>query len=537
MRLSQHDLDELDRTYRSSVADLRALQDRVLRAILDCAGASAFVRERGLAGASVDELRERVPIQTYEDHAPYINRMMAGEPDQLFDGSTTTFFHTSGTTAGPKLFPDRQLSADQKALERIDNDFETSQFLRRDPGVSFRGKQITDDVGLWLPIVGSPIDVDASGRKIGFISGHTYEQLYRAAPQYFFTRPSWLRHLHGDHKLYVLARLAVSEDIRVVNGLPYVLGELASVLSAATEQLVRDVRDGTLSGDVPAELAAELPPLRPDPERARAIEKLAARDGGVFPRHLWPRLALVRTMSQASMRLYGEYLETLFGAPIRDMGLQSTEGRVIAYLTSAGLVPAVHRHVFELVDEDERSWLLHEAERGKTYRLVLTTPHGLFRYDTRDMVQVIDHQHGVPIIELRGRAGAIDLAGEKVTDAHVTEALAAALASVQARMVGFSVVPHPPRGARRGYYELVIECESPLPPADRLAAAFEDALCRVNICYLDSRINALDHPRVTYLPHGWFSGFRGRLLETRNMQAKEPVFWTAKRPEDWPPIE
>ena len=95
-----------------------------------------------------------------------------------------------------------------------------------------------------------------------------------------------------------------------------------------------------------------------------------------------------------------------------------------------------------------------------------------------------------------------------------------------------------PRDGRRGFYELVIEYEPPAPAAEQLAAAVEDALCRVNSNYEEDVATRTIAPiRVTYLPRGWFSELRRRLLDERGMQAKTPIFWTTERPAGWPTQE
>ncbi|MDQ3334964.1 MAG: GH3 auxin-responsive promoter family protein [Myxococcota bacterium] len=541
MKLTRAQLDGFEHRHCASVADLPGLQAEVLRMILERARASAFVRDHGITGTTVDEYRARVPVHSYDDLIPYVTRMMNGEPDVLFEGMAKAFLQTSGTTSAPKIVPDRDLSDEQRALARIDDDYEIALFLRDHPDLSYHGRHLADDVGLWLPLVGGPPKLDDQGRLIGFISGYAYDQLYRNAPTFYFTRPSWLRHMSGALKLYVLARLAVSEDVRIVNGPPHAVVELARIVNGSHGDFLRDVHDGTLSREIPPALAAELPPLRPDPERARGLEELAARDGGLWPRHLWPRLAVVRTFCQAGMAVYKDFLRAGYGVPLRDIGLWSTEGRGLAYCLKTESAPslvAAHRNFYELVDETERAYLLHEVERGRLYRLVVTSPHGLYRYDTGDIVEVVDHVGGVPVIEVRGRAGTSNIAGEKLTESHVTEAMTAALGPDLRRVAGFVLVPHMPSEGRRGFYELAIEYEPPLPAPDQLAAAVEDALCRVNSIYLECCVAtpAVERMRITWLPSGWFSAFARRLLEERGMQAKLPIFWTATRPDGWPPL-
>src|SRR3546814_7530378 len=51
------------------------------------------------------EFRERVPVRDYEALRPYIERMVAGEPDVLWKGKPQYLAKTSGTTSGVKYIP------------------------------------------------------------------------------------------------------------------------------------------------------------------------------------------------------------------------------------------------------------------------------------------------------------------------------------------------------------------------------------------------------------------------------------------------
>jgi hypothetical protein len=56
------------------------------------------------AGISYDDFRERVPLQTYDDLAPCIERMKKGEGDVLCQGQCQLYALTSGTTSGRTKF-------------------------------------------------------------------------------------------------------------------------------------------------------------------------------------------------------------------------------------------------------------------------------------------------------------------------------------------------------------------------------------------------------------------------------------------------
>lgn len=53
---------------------------------------------------SVDEFRERVPVQTYDDLLPYVERLGNGEEDLLWPGKIRWFAKSSGTTSSKSKF-------------------------------------------------------------------------------------------------------------------------------------------------------------------------------------------------------------------------------------------------------------------------------------------------------------------------------------------------------------------------------------------------------------------------------------------------
>src|SRR4051812_43699361 len=62
-------------------------QQRTLLANCRLASQTAFGRKHHLSGVlSYEDFRERIPLRTYAEVAPYIDRMLAGERDVLSPG-------------------------------------------------------------------------------------------------------------------------------------------------------------------------------------------------------------------------------------------------------------------------------------------------------------------------------------------------------------------------------------------------------------------------------------------------------------------
>src|SRR5688572_6417831 len=86
----------------------REFQHRVLLQKIRRHASSDFGRDHGFAAIrSLEDFRRQVPVQTYEDHQPYIGRVLSGEVTALFAPGTKLrmFAMTSGTTGEPKRLP------------------------------------------------------------------------------------------------------------------------------------------------------------------------------------------------------------------------------------------------------------------------------------------------------------------------------------------------------------------------------------------------------------------------------------------------
>src|SRR5690606_19317477 len=102
------------------------------------------------------------------------------------------------------------------------------------------------------------------------------------------------------------------------------------------------------------------------------------------------------------------------------------------------------------------------VEPGRAYRLLLTTSAGLWRYDLGDVVRCTGHYRGTPKIHFERRASAsLNLAGEKLDEAHVARAVSAVLDRRRLRATFFAAEPRFAREGRRPRWELVLELPEP----------------------------------------------------------------------------
>jgi hypothetical protein len=119
---------------------------------------------------------------------------------------------------------------------------------------------------------------------------------------------------------------------------------------------------------------------------------------------------------------------------IQPKGLLATEGVVsFPLVNQAAPVLAVRSHFFEFEEEPpgDRPRLAHALERGGRYRVILTTGAGLYRYQLRDGIEVVDFLARCPLLRFLGKVDRVsDLVGEKLAETHVRSILDRIFAAV-----------------------------------------------------------------------------------------------------------
>jgi GH3 auxin-responsive promoter len=413
-------------------------QDRLLRQILETNADTEFGRHHGFADVtSFRQFQERVPISAYEDLEPYITEEMNGRPSQLTKDPPVLFTTTSGTTGNRKYIP---MTREGKRAKSHLTWLWFCGLYRDHPGIV--GGRI-------LSVVSPEVEGHApSGVPIGAESGHAYRTM-PGPVRSMYTAPYGVFAVEDyEAKYYTLLRLAAGQDISCIATVnPSTVLLLGDRLAQHTEAIIRDVRDGTLSSQfsVAQDLRDSLH-LRPDPERAKHLERAAARAGGVLrPGLAWPELAAVGCWKGGTVGAYLAKFDTLFpqGLPVRDFGYYATELRGSVPLSDQGDagVTAVGTNVLEFhpADDDRppegrRLLTVDHLQVGRRYFVYVTNGSGLYRYDMNDIVEVAGHYGQTPLIRfIQKGKGVVSFTGEKLYEVQVLAAVDQALASLRGR--------------------------------------------------------------------------------------------------------
>jgi hypothetical protein len=498
----------------------QVVQEALLHEILRHQASTAFGRDHHFEGiANPGDFRRQLPVAGYDYFEPYLARVRRGETNALLaDPRVYMFALTSGTTATRKYIP---VTARYLADYRRGWDMWGLRVFRDHPEVKLR------------PILQMSGDWDEfrteAGIPCGAVTGLTATMQKRLIRWLYCVPPCVGRIKDPSAKYYVALRFGLPREVSmVIAANPSTLVALARTGDREKEALIRDLADGTLARrlDIPPDVRALLArKLRRHPERARELEAIAARTGTLYPRDYWPAHCLLGNWTGGSVGAYLRHYPRLYGAcPVRDVGLIASEGRMtipVADGTPAGVLD-VTTHYFEFIPEAEgdspNPTVLgaHEVQEGGRYYILLTTGFGLYRYHIHDLVRVTGFYNRTPLIEFLSKgAHFANITGEKLSEYHVTQAMAEVLRELDLSLTAYALAPcWPEEGGTPAYGLFVERGDLPDPAAgERLARRLDERLCQVNIEYEAKRATRRLGPvRVEWVRDGfWAAWDRERL--------------------------
>ena len=442
---------------------------------------------------SLADYQKRVPVCEYDDIAPYVQRMLAGEPDVLIPGRPLFCAQTSGSSGRPKqiLFPDNVRGEYIALLGPMFASMadDLPGFARY--AVTLSGKYLEGQSPGGIP-VGS-----ASGLVRNLFPDWPP---FAALPECVFESTTY------DARYYTMLYLLLQRPLRAIQALnPSTIITLFKKAAEFAEPLADDIAHGrlvagpagtaTIADQIRAS-SGQLPARNPAlAERLRASVRTHRR---FVPADVWPDLAMFSTWKGGSARHYLRQLTDYCPqASIWPMQCSATEGGFATPLCQhwVGGLPSFTASVLEFIEAGNDPAGadiidvvdIRDLRPGQRYQLVLTNSRGLYRHAVDDVFCVEGFSDGVPIIYYSHRATATSsLTGEKLTEADVAAAVGAGDAPVSV-IQSFTLAP---RWADPPYYQLLVELAEPAPPVDQLKvllARIDDELQAVNLEYSAKR--------------------------------------------------
>jgi hypothetical protein len=490
-------LSEFARFHRATrrvAEEQRAILLRILAANAD----TEFGRAHGFSSIrSIREFQRHVPLRDYDGYCDWIGRAAAGSPNVLTRDRVRLFEPTSGSASAAKLIP--YTVSLQQEFQRGIRAWIADLFLH-DPkllaGQAYWSVSPATSLGSRTP----------AGIPIGFEDDSVYVAGWqRHLLQSVMAVPSAVRLISDiDNFRYVtLLFLIRSRNLKLISVWnPTFLSLLVDRLPEWGDELAHDLERGTVRATTPVPRGIR-ESFHLEPRRARELRE-AMRASALAERHakLWPGLRLISCWNDANASSPAAQLATQFPqARIQGKGLIATEGFVSFPLYGReGGALAVRSHFMEFLpvyssgesagepthdNGAENPRLAHELDRGQQYAVVLTTGGGLYRYQLRDVIEVIDCVHECPIVRFVGRQGLVsDWFGEKLNEAHVSQVLQAAFSALEISP-SFAMLACDTATAAPGYV-LYIDSPEHGEMLDRAAAKIEAGL-RDNFHYRYAR--------------------------------------------------
>lgn len=454
---------------------LAGAQARILRKLVRTLSPLPVGRHFGLdalssnSAALVADFRRSVPINGYGEHAALITRVAAGERDVMFPGRAIALAQTSGTTSGAaSAHAGERYVPQNAALLRHHSQGGAAALFRL---LQASGPNLLD--GRLLMLGGSTaLTANAAGIPVGDLSGIIAQRV-----------PAWLRPLYEpgldialesdwERKLERIAERCGDADVRLVSGIPsWQLMLFERVCRRRDLSRVR-IAWPNLGGFIHGGHA--ITPFLP------ALRNHLSRDTWLF--EVYPASEAFIAVGSRAWQLNEQ------GPPALD--LLCDHGVFLEFAPDEG-GKAVGPEA--LID-------------GRLYRVLVTTPAGLIRYQLGDLVQGA----GPGRVRFAGRVKArISVFGEHVEGVHLDGALTAAVSLSGAEVRHYHVAPVlPAAGSSDGAHEWLIEFVRAPADAPRFAAALDDHLRTQVLDYDAHRAGGqLAAPRLTILPTGTFHRF------------------------------
>jgi len=183
---------------------------------------------------SLKTYQERVPISTYEDIAPYVDRLLKGEHNLLWPSETRWFAKSSGTTnAKSKFIPVTEDSLNDCHYKGGKDMF--ALYLHKNPDSEFlNGKNIA--------VAGSSRLAEGNGYYVGDLSAILMSNLPLWAQ--FTNTPNMQISLMSDwsKKVDMIVENTLQEDIRAISGVPsWMLVILQRALEVSGKRYIHEI--------------------------------------------------------------------------------------------------------------------------------------------------------------------------------------------------------------------------------------------------------------------------------------------------------
>ena len=429
-------------------------------------------------GISYDDYRDRVPLQTYADLSPCIERMKRGEEDVLCSGPCQLYALSSGTTAGAgKFIPVTEAMLGHFRRSGLESLLWYCARIRSTR--VFRGRHLFLGGSTALTPIAESLPFEAFA---GDLSGIASLNLPSWAEEHFFEPGNEIAQIADwPAKIAAIVERTSGADISLLAGIPNWILVLAAALREASgrARTLREIWPGLecfVHGGVPVapfqdELKGVLGPS------VNFHEVYAASEG---------------------------FIAAQDGEPAEGLRLMVDAGIFFEF------VPMSDFDERRIPTLGQKAVPLSGVRTGVDYALVITTPAGLARYVIGDIVRFVSTQPA-RVVYIGRTQLQLSAFGERVSERDLTETLLGVCRRNGWTIVNFHVAPlfsSSTTGRMRGRHEWWVELKAGTaltPTGPIMAPELDRDLRHLNAEY-DARRKggAMDAPFVRLVMPGVF---------------------------------
>ena len=441
-----------------------ATQREVLQELITAAQYTEFGKKYGFNKLfSVKEFKQKVPLQEYNDVEPYINRMMQGEENVLWNTPVFWFAKSSGTSSAKSKF----IPISDESLQQ--NHFKASKDVLSNYYKFFPSSNLLTGKGL---VVGGSHQISKLNNDIQF--GDLSAVLMQNTPFW----GQWIRTPElsvalldeWENKIEQLAQITANENVTSLAGVPtWTLLLLKRILEIKEKKTINEV---------------------------------------------WPNLELYIN-GGVSFVPYKEQFDKILGTKINYLEIyNASEGFIAGQQTpnDDGLLLFTEHGIFyEFMPVEEygkpkpQTVGLKDVQLDKNYALVISTTGGLWRYIIGDTIKFT---HLNPYkIKVTGRLKHyMNAFGEEVMVDNTDKAIAWAAAKTNAVVNDYTAAPVYFSESSNGTHEWLIEFDIPPQNLQLFTTELDEALKTINSDYEAKRYKdiALRMPIVHAAKKGIF---------------------------------
>lgn len=442
-----------------------AAQREVLQHLVTSAQYTEFGKKYNFSNLfNLKSFKKTVPIHEYNDLKPYIERMMQGEENILWNEPINWFAKSSGTTSDKSKF----IPVSDESLQ--DNHFQSSKDVLSNYYKNFPSSDLLTGKGL---VVGGSHQISTINDDIHY--GDLSAVLMQNSPFW----GQWLRTPElsialldeWESKIEKLAQTTANENVTSLAGVPtWTLLLLKRILDIKQKQTIKEV---------------------------------------------WPNLELY-IHGGVSFLPYREQFEKIIGAPINYLEIYNASEGFIAGQECPGddgmLLFTEHGIFYEFMPVEEygkpnpQTIGLKEVKVGVNYAPVISTTGGLWRYLIGDTIQFTSVNPYK--IKVSGRLKHfINAFGEEVIVDNADKAIALACEKTNAIVNDYTVAPVYFSDGNNGTHEWLVEFDKAPISIKAFTQELDSALKSINSDYEAKRTKdiALRMPLLKAMPRGTFN--------------------------------